>query len=108
MDHVSYSLISLLPHILVTVSSNYPKKQRNQQPGSEGHRKESACKLLDGIEFSKQYNNTSDGSPLHSYQMRVNSKKGYIDLGVLFVFKSSNSLFIGYLKLSDKRCVFYR
>ena len=62
------------------MSVSYSKKQRNQQLGSEGRRKDSSCKLLDDIEFSKQYNNLSDVSPLHSYQMRVNSKKGYVDL----------------------------
>ena len=66
--------------LLVILSSNYSKKHKNQPPGSEGRRKEPASKLLDGIEFSKQYNNTSEVSPLHSYQMRVNSKKGYAEL----------------------------
>ena len=66
--------------LLVTVSGNYSKKHKNQPPGSEGRRKETASKLLDGIEFSKQYNNASEVSPLHAYQMRVNSKKGYVEL----------------------------
>lgn len=91
---MSYLIISLLPHFKSLVTVSYTKKQRNQQLlGSEGRRKES-CKLLDGIEFSKQYNNSSEASPLHSYQMRV--KKGYVD--VLFV-SSYQFLFLGCLNL---------
>ena len=71
--------------LLVTLSGSYSKKHKNQPPGSEGRRKEPASKLLDGIEFSKQYNNGSEVSPLHSYQMRVNSKKGYVELIYCFL-----------------------
>lgn len=76
MVEVSSMVVHII--VLVTVSGSYSKKHKNQQPGNEGRRKEPASKLLDGIEFSKQYNNASDVSPLHSYQMRVNSKKGYV------------------------------
>ena len=60
---------------LATVSTSYSKKPKHQHPGNvEG----TTIKGRDSIEFSikgQQYN-SSDVSPLHSYQMRVNSKKG--------------------------------
>lgn len=48
-------------------------KKHKQHSGHEGRRKELPSKLLDSAEYrGQQYNN---GSPLHSSQLKMNSKK---------------------------------